>query len=272
VAAHRREGRIAFGWVETPLLPAGRRDRDAVVAALVTGVVIERYGREWRMGRVSVDRTFATGRIGFQRVAGSAEIWDEVRGDFRERAVLTGVTSAFALRLSDLRIAFQRRPGNIERQSFAGAFQALLNAASETEGWHVHPESDPVAFEEFVAEVDRLTKLTVRANRPNPNYRGRRRLEAIVEGAHARYLSLTLAAIEGDSLDPGEPTIAEAIQHVADEYGVIRAEGVRERNVIKYDSDRDGIAPEKRVELAADQREVTEQQVRSTLDSDGAGA
>jgi hypothetical protein len=85
-------------------------------------------------------------------------------------------------------------------------------------------------------------------------------------------LSLTLAAIEGDSLDPGEPTIAEAIQHVADEYGVIRAEGVRERNVIKYDSDRDGIAPEKRVELAADQREVTEQQVRSTLDSDGAGA
>ena len=76
------------------------------------GTAVRRYGRLWRLGQWRYDDDAIVGRIGFEAEPGVTELWSEERNDFVDTAVPTGVTSPFAIRPADFRVAFQLRPGS----------------------------------------------------------------------------------------------------------------------------------------------------------------
>jgi hypothetical protein len=196
----QRVANIAFAHVEArKLFPESTSFGDLLLGSMVTGSQIERYQRFWRMGRPTFDQDlgFISGKVGFQRENGSTELWDEEAKDFVEGPLAIGAASAFAIRISDGRIAFQLRPGNIERQSFAGALEDLLNQSGTYDGWKVVPDTTPARFNDFVSEVDRITKITVRMNRPNPHYGDRDQVESLIEDVGAEYARLL---VEGDQI------------------------------------------------------------------------
>src|SRR5688500_17253598 len=133
--------RIAFGRLEAANAPRGlvaSDPRELLIRSLVPGTSAERYNRVWRMGPITSNGVIS-GRIGYERVVGTAELWDARRGDFVTNAMREGRTSPFAVVVEDLVVGFQLRSGLIRRTSFTGAFQALLNEAAGFELWRVHP-------------------------------------------------------------------------------------------------------------------------------------
>jgi hypothetical protein len=271
VMAKERVANIAFAHVvATKLFPDSATLGDLLLSSMVTGSQIERYSRFWRMGRPTFDqkRGFVSGKVGFQRENGSTELWDENAKDFVEGPLAIGAASAFAIRVADGHIAFQLRPGYIERQSFAGALEDLLNQSGVYDGWNVTADTTPARFNDFVSAVDRVTKITVRINRPNPHYGDRDQVERLIEGAGAEYARLL---VEGEQLVTDQGLLAQAIQHVAAEYGSITAEGMKGDEKIKYDSKKHGIAPQAQVPLEPGVREVTESQAMDMLENEAEG-
>src|SRR3954451_16121135 len=101
----------------------------AFMAALTSGIAeVERYRRTWRLGRVDRYRTsvgsLVYARLGYEGRQGEAAVWDEREKDWQRQPVPRGETVTFAVRLEDLRIAFQVRPPEIEAGSFMGALEA----------------------------------------------------------------------------------------------------------------------------------------------------
>ncbi|HUX05408.1 MAG: hypothetical protein ACYC1I_04275 [Acidimicrobiales bacterium] len=263
-----RVANIAFAHVvASKLFPDSLSFSDLLLGSMVTGSQIERYGRFWRMGRPSIveDRSYVSGKVGFQRENGSTELWDDEAKDFVEGPLAIGAASAFAIRTSDGRIAFQLRPGNIERQSFAGALEDLLNQSGEYDGWKVIADTTPARFNDFVSAVDRVTKIAVRMNKPNPHYGDRKEVESLIESVGAEVARLQ---VEGEQLASDRGLLAQAIQHVAAGYGSITAEGMKGDEKVKYDSKKHGIAPQVQVPLEAGLREVTESQTIDMLQTE----
>jgi hypothetical protein len=199
---------------------------EALRASLIPGTVVERYGRPWRLGRWSEEDGVILGRIGFEDEPGVTEIWSDELKDFREQMLPAGVTSPFAIRVKDLQIAFQLRPGKIRPTTFTGAFQGLLNEASEFWRWRVERDVLEVPWEDWLRRVKRVTELSVTLYRPNPNYRDRDRVEELIEGVRARVFTGTWRARPDDpqGIDLTEEVIREAIEH-AEEHGRWAAEG-----------------------------------------------
>jgi hypothetical protein len=264
----QRVANIAFAHVEArTLYPEKTSFGDLLLESMVTGSRIERYQRFWRMGRPSFDQEkgFVSGKIGFQRENGSTELWDDQAKDFVEGTLAIGAASAFAIRISDGRIAFQLRPGNIERQSFAGALEDLLNESGTYDGWKVVADTTPARFNDFVSAVDRVTKVTVRVNRPNPHYGGRDQVEQLIEGAEAEFARLL---VEGNQLATGAGLLSQAINHVAAGYGSMTAEGMNGEEKVTYNSKKHGIAPQVQVPLEQGVHEVTESQAMDMLQNE----
>lgn len=217
------------------------------------------------MGQSHEEEGYLFGRIGFQ-AAGVTELWNEETNDFEEAQLPAGTTAPFLLDLGSGGLAFQRRPGLIRPTSFTGAFQALLNAASDFAQWRVHQETRKVEWRDWVGSVDRVIELRFRLVRPNPDYEGRPDVERIIEGANAQLAGLVLKTGDDDieGLDIDDALIAQAIDH-ASRYGTYSALGEREgEEPVKWTSDQE-VVPERTIDADPATREARAEGLRREL-------
>lgn len=205
------------------------------------------------------------GRIGFESM-GTTELWDDQLNDFTERDRPLGLTSPFAIDLQTLRVAFQLRGADIKPTSFTGALQALLNEASSTEEWRVEREITVVPFREWASTVDRIVLIRLVLERPNPNYRGRRQVEQIIEGANAGLAQLQLRAKKDDpqGIDTKDQLVNEAIDHAA-EHGRYSAVGERGPSELAWTSAQQGAAEIRRASVDPSTGDVSSQRLRHEL-------
>jgi hypothetical protein len=242
------------------------------VESLVPGTRAVRYGREWRMGQWKQANGLVQGRIGFVTEAAVTEVWNESINDFEPHFYRTGATSPFVARLADLRIAFQLRSNIIRPTSFTKALQALLNEASSMVRWQVDHDVRGIPWAQWLEQVERVTKIHVRLERPNPNYHGRKRVEEIIEGTRAKLLELTATAREdAPGLNLDDEFILQVIEHAA-EFGKYTAQGQiiehgRERTV-QWRSDVEGAPPERIVPADIETREASHEVLAQALEDE----
>jgi hypothetical protein len=257
--------RVAFATIEALTLVAQADFRDALVRSLVRGTRIERHNRAWRMGPVHEEDGVIVGRIGYE--AGSlAEVWDDALADFREEQLPAGLTSPFAIDVGRARVAFQLRTGQIRVRSFTGALESLMNQASPTDRWRVGPAVRTIPLERWVRTVDRVIRLRVVLNRPNPHYGDRKSIERVIEGANARMAEVVWQS-DADNLkglDLDDEFVQEAVRHTK-KYGRAKAVGEKHGVAVTWDSATEG-ASEERVALTDPKtREVHHADLRTFL-------
>ena len=221
-------GRVTFAAIVAESMGGALAPEQYLEAALVPGTLVERRSRQWRMGRWHREGLIIVGRIGFEAAA-LAELWDDAIGDFTEASRRTGLISPFAIDPQTMRVVFQLRGRDIRARSFTSALQALLNEASPTERWRVTRELHAVSFKDWIAEVDRITVLRLRLERPNPNYQDRRKVRELIEGTNARMAEVVLNAHDEDlqGIDVSDPFVQQAIDHVEQHYGTYVATAER---------------------------------------------
>ncbi|HEX2241086.1 MAG TPA: hypothetical protein VHJ82_08110 [Actinomycetota bacterium] len=259
----RNTGTIAFATVSrvgTERRGRDRRERAALLESLVPGTTVERYGRTWRLAKPSLHGSVVTGRIGFEKPGTLEEYWNESAQDFERGFSKLGTASRFAIDLKSRRIAFQLRSNRIKPHTFIGNFQALLNAAAAGRWrWKVEPEFVGMPWERWTDTVTRVTNLRIRLERPNPNFKGRKRVESLIEGTRSRILTLVMEADPNESIDVDDQLVREAIDH-AREHGHVKAEGRvevdNEALPVKWDSEEDGATQRRDVPVAPDTGEV----------------
>lgn len=233
VRSRPRQATVAFArlnferpfTLQEPLVSIDR----GLEESLVPGTMVLRYGRIWRMGQWHRDGRWIVGRIGFEQ-EGQAELWDDERKDFVERALMLAQTVPFAIDVTNMRVAFQLRRQIVRPGTFRGNFQALLNEVSPYRYWIVRLEGvvQP-EWPRWVESVDRLVELRIHMERPNPRYRGEQ-VQEVFERSKAAAVDLVLRAPEDASLDPDGPDfVRQAIEH-AEEYGNYSATGTSLRD------------------------------------------
>lgn len=264
--ARKRTGRIAFAQISMPPSFSWRSRDTRLSDALVPGTAIERYGREWRIGGVGTEDGFFEGRIGFERVTGSTEVWDDRAKDFTTAAVRQGATSAFSIDVDDLVVSFQLRPGLIKRTSFTGAFEELLTEGSQVEGWKVEPFVNETTFADFVGSVDRLKSVRIRAELPNPNWKRRQSTKRLFDAAKAKSMTLDIQEVEGEGVELEHPLLEELILHTAElDYGYTVAHGVEDGQIVTYDSRNDNAPPEAQAAADPESGEVPFEALRQAV-------
>lgn len=278
--ASSRPGKIAFATIERAEAKRGdvaleRSLRDSLRA----GTLVERYDRQWRMARHSTRKSnYIVGRIGFQMPGSTEELWDEESKDFVGTRLVLGTTSPFVIDLSNMRVAYQLRGGRIRPQTFIGNFQALLNGAAAGRWyWRVSPEVVGITWPAWVEDVPRVSELRVRIERPNPNYKGRKRVEGLVEGAAAEVVTLAIRAREDapGGVNVDDAFVAEAIEQAADS-GKYSARGVQEiegRPVpVQWRSEVEGASIQREVPVDPETREADPSTLQRELETRAQGA
>lgn len=240
----RPRGRVALARVTTPGDPGTTRERvDALRRAMVPGLPVPRYGREWRLGGIVREGPVFAGRLGFERVRGRTELWDEDRQDFRLISLREGRTSPFSLDARSMLVAFQLRSSpQIKRTSFTGAFQAILREGSQDFDWEVDALTVETTLADFVDRVEYVAEFRARLLLPNPDFKGRKRLARIMEGTRAKMLEFAVASDEGIEID--DALVQQSIEHAEDEHGYYIVKGPEQGNEIRYDSRTDEAPPE----------------------------
>lgn len=273
--ARQATGRVAYAVVAEPEEFPFNDFEGLLLDSLVPGTPVERYNREWRMGPISHQGRYVTGRIGFQRTGGTAEVWDEKAGDFVQRALIEGYTSPFHIDLPKRLVAFQVRPGVIEPNSFIGAFESLLDEASAYQGWTVSHVNNAVEFDEWASSKDRVDELLIRLERPNPHYGDRESIESVVEGANAATVTIRVVAAKDDpdGVNLDDPLISDAIEHVFAGYGYFTAKAGAARSIDRWDSRVEGAPPVFLTgEVDPETKEVGWPQLREAAESFEGGA
>jgi hypothetical protein len=177
------------------------------------------------LGQTDETDGIITGKLGFESHAPGSRFDDEL-GDFVLADRETGTYSGFAVSLEHMRVAFQTRGNVIKPQSFAGALQTLLNENTPTERWRVEREHSDLSWTEWLKRVQRIDRVRVKVERPNPNYHGRKRVEGLIEGLNAEVAEVAAKADSKDpqGLDPNDGLLDELIGH-AERYGSVDAQG-----------------------------------------------
>lgn len=273
----RKSTRARVAFANVHLLPGkqGRRlvtDRAALLASLVPGTGVERFGREWRMARFERDERFLSGRIGFMAPGSTEELWNEVEQDFEPRRLVVGTTSPFVLKIDSdegpFPIAFQLRGNRIKTQTFTGNFQALLHEASGVLRWSVDPVVRGEPWGEWAARMDRVVKLVVKVEKPNPHYR-RESVEQLVEGMRAEAMRLQAESESG--LDVSDAFIQDLLDH-AEAYGSYTATGKvgpeKSPESDVYNSEQQGSAAKLELPVDPDTREVRAEDLKDALKSE----
>jgi hypothetical protein len=226
----RARGRLAFAQMkpEVGSLFSLDQNRTLLERGIVAGTSVERHHRVWHMGQRTERDGHMLGRLGFTNANAPTEVWDEARKDFIDAAFPNGCTSPFAIRISDLTVAFQLRRGQIKFKSFAGAMQALLREATG-DAWRVDPIVKPVTFERWRSTVERVVSMSFTLGEPNPGYKGRPLIKEAIADARAQQLRVIATADpnELEGLDTDAAFLSQAIQHVEKGYGRFRAVGER---------------------------------------------
>lgn len=208
---------------------------------------VERYGRRWRFSRavplapgspgvarerVDQDSELLAGKLGFERLTATEAVrYDPDREDYVTELKPSEVANFchFVIDLGEHYIAFEERPPDIQRRSFIGAFQALLQQAAL--GLSIDLVADSSSFTEWLQEV-RLVRFSTRARRPNPTYRDDvQDIRAVIEGTGADEVVLDARVDEevaDAELTVTDSVIAEAVLHAEDGYGTFSAIGIQQ--------------------------------------------
>jgi hypothetical protein len=205
----RRLAKVAFARVASVRGTPMRLDE-----ILRPGTAVERYGRIWRTGQWREQNGDIAGRIGYERPAEVAELWDDQRQDFVERHLVEGLTSPFVVDPRRGLVVFQLRAGRIKPQSFVGALKGLLDEADPQGEWTVDFLIRGEPLDEWEQRARRITNIEVRVERPNPHYAGRDEIEEFVEGHRAKVVKIILQAYEDD---PQGLSIDEFVRQAIDQ-------------------------------------------------------
>lgn len=227
-----KTARVITGRIAPPDLPGAVTLAEALSSSLVPSAHITRFRRDWYVGKFQIQGpTVIAGRIGYGS-DDSVEVWDQELGDFRTAAVPLGQVSPFAINLNTGRIVFQLRT-TISGGAFAGAFASLLDISSSYLGWSVELDEQPETFREFTESVDGIERLSITMLPPNPNYKGRRSVEHLVDGARS---ALSRLELNGTDINTADSLVAEALAH-AESNGRISATGRRQNRRVPWNSE-----------------------------------
>ena len=184
------------------------------------GTSVTRYGRTWHLARMHADSpTVVTGEIGFvSENTVQTMFFDYATGEFVSGEVPGGVRVPFAIRVEDGVTAYQLRPGLVREATFTGALEALLNAPATEYVWSVRQRVEARSWEQWRAEVDKITAFSIRLDRPNPHYGDDDLIEDAVESIRLEYLRLSGVALD-EGVDADADLFRQAVDHVLREYG-----------------------------------------------------
>lgn len=230
--------------------------------ALSPGSRAESYGKLWIVGQTDTSAKVLSGKLGFERTPGESEVWDEERLDFRENSYRRGLTIQFAVNLETFVLAFQK-PSDVTAGGVVKAIIELL--ALEGERWEHEPYNLRKSFEDWMAEVEVVTRAKFTLKKPNPHYAEARNLEELMEQSRAYVARLEVEAEGGVDIEAS--FLRDTRLHVERGYGTATYTGMYRdasgRQVLtQYDSATG--AEQETVELPVDSAgEVTPQSLES---------
>jgi hypothetical protein len=242
--------------------------REALSDSWGAGASVTRYGRTWRISRsYERSRGILSGRIGFIKEGDVVTYgWDPDAEDFRTEEASGGVIVPFIIDADEKLLAFQLRSGLVRPTTFTGAFQGLLNL-SAVYRWQVQPLVIERSFSDWIESVQVITEVRFRLQRPNPNWRGRREVEHIVEELDAEVARLEARAAEGETLNTNSPLFRQALDHALDRYGRGVVRGLDEAQTeSEWDSAGGGTIPVRsEVRSETDRDEVPDEDLERAL-------
>ena len=201
-----------------------------LLAALIPAQHVTRYHRDWRFSRpTEIGTDFITGKLGFvRRAPTAATTYDDAIQDFVTTQALAdeGSFTMYAVDTNREVVAFEDRPPDIRRQSFVGAFRALLDENDFPAA--VEPLTDPNDFDRWAASVDRVVRVRAVVHSPNPEWHaGAELVRRIVQESAAERAEVVAVARPDTGLDARAPWIDGALQQVAEHgQGKVSATGV----------------------------------------------
>jgi hypothetical protein len=169
-------------------------------------------------------RTLIFGRLGFEREGVTTAVFRDSR--FAQQAVPYGNFSPFAIDATNFNMVFQTRGDDIRVNSFASAFGALLRSTAYG-SFRLESSTSTTTLSDWLNTVARVTRLHVRAELPNPNWRGRPQTEDLFA---AMNLTSYTADFRGDDVRSDAEFARELIQHADMGYGEASADAERETN------------------------------------------
>lgn len=214
-AGDDRKATVSFAVVE----PDGM-EFDELVGALVGGTRTATYGRTWVMTEPHVNGDYVHGRIG---IVTDVEQWDEESHEFHPGTIEAGYATPYLLHLPTRRLVFQTRGSLIKAQSFVNAFEHLLEATDAATTWRVRLAERDMDWADFLASVERIEKMSIRMERPNPRFRSDL-AEALVSDTESASATVTLRADENGSVDSDSEVVEQLMAH-AEAYGNTTATG-----------------------------------------------
>lgn len=226
-------------------------------AAIDPGASISRYRKQWRMGQPLVDEEqHYVGRIGFERTVETTN-WDASAVDFTQLSVREGLTSQFAIDLSNLRVAYQLRPPTIKKNTARGALEKLINESSEVIPWRIHDIFYDIGWSAWRDAVDRTTDISITTALPNPRFVDAPQLETLFDETAATMLKLAASSDTGLNVNDAQ-LFRQALDHAIERgYGSTRATGVTSAGQeSKWSSEKAQMAIERSLP-AGDNGEVT---------------
>lgn len=144
--------------------------RHDILAAIDPGLKATRYGRRWRFARPVEAEGVVLGKLGFTH-EGEEPLteYDEEKQDFVTALAPARQThfSHFVVDTDAEVMAFEDRGTLIRRQSFAGAFESLLQEGGFDASLDVL--TDPASLREW-AQTVRVTRIHATVRNPNPGW------------------------------------------------------------------------------------------------------
>ena len=188
-----------------------------------------------------IEDQYLGGKLGFSRRHAAEQVtFDESRGDFVTR-LAEGEQCSFAHFVvfceegaDAAKIVFEERPPDIRRQSFLGAFQALLKV--DDMSFVVDVDREKIEFSTWLHRVNRVVKFTGKARVPNPSWSAdAEQIQRIIERTNADVIQIDAKVVTPEkSLDVEGSLLAAIVAHSDAGYGEYSASGDREGDRYVY--------------------------------------
>jgi len=208
-------------------------------------LIKERYGRQWRLSKPTIQDGHLFGKLGFEHRAPSSHVkYDTDMHDFIEIAspLEQGNFVMFVIDLNSRIIAFEERRPDIRVQSFIGALTGILSQAGST--WDLDLLADEMSFDQWIRDVDRITKFRATILQPNPSPRRRAaEIRDLISEPNADRLSVEAVADEQrtEGLSVEGTLLGAVAEHAADGNGSFKASGFKQAARTFFDSTRKSI-------------------------------
>lgn len=216
---------------------------DAIESCIDPKYRTTRYERTWRFSKAHrLDARFLAAKLGFVR-AGEHEAvhFDEEQGDFVEvkRPSEEGNFSHFVVDTEHYVLVFEERLPDVRRQSFLGAFRALVRDEAK-QPLEIEALSSHAKFRQWLETIDRLVRFRAVLSPPNPSWRpGTDDVRKLIEGTAADRVIVEASVEErGDgSLKVDTSIIDASAEHAEGGYARIKAVGLRQDRRREFSSD-----------------------------------